>query len=250
MPKNPERLLTRSCQVVTGWLAPGSLRRDAGVVPRPAAWMRARADALVALLLVMALLPWPAGALELGRQAEPAAAEALRIEVLEGEGSINNIRELLMRSPSVRVVDAEGKPVFGASVSFTTPAMGASAAFVDGSNQATLITNERGQAKVEGMRPNNIVGNFEIRVVASFRNMRATARINQTNAAPAAAGGGGSGKGLLILLVIAGAGAGVAAALGGGGSSTPTPTPPPGGGGGTPPPTITITGGSPTFGAP
>ncbi|MCU0226829.1 MAG: Ig-like domain-containing protein [Bryobacterales bacterium] len=215
------------------------------------AFRRIRLDAMLAVLLVMALLPWPATALELGQQADPTPTEALRVEVVEGEGSINNIRELLMRSPAVRVVDAQGKPVFGASVSFTTPAMGASAVFVDGSTQATLITNEKGLVRVEGMRPNNIVGSFEIRVVASFRNQRATARITQTNAAPAATGGGGGSKGLIILLVVAGAGAGVAAALGGGGggnSPAPPTTPPPGGG--TPPPTITITGGSPTFGAP
>lgn len=220
----------------------------------PATWTPTwgRADALIALILVMALLPWPGFARELGQQAEPAAPEELRIEVLEGEGSINNIRELIMRAPSVRVLDAEGKPVFGASVNFSTPAMGASAIFLDGSNQATLVTNERGIARVEGMRPNNIVGNFEIRVVASFANRRATARINQTNAAPATSGGGGSGKGLLILLLIAGAGAGAAAALGGSGGSGGSTTPPPSGGGSTPTPTptITITGGAPSFGPP
>ena len=65
----------------------------------------------------------------IAQQAEPG--EALRVEVLEGEGSINNIRELTMRSPVVRVLDATGEPVAGASVSFTTPAIGASAIFVE-----------------------------------------------------------------------------------------------------------------------
>jgi len=205
------------------------------------------ADAWIALLLVVALCPWPGRAMELGQQADPADSETLRIEVLEGEGSINNIRELTIRPPAVRVLDAEGRPVLGASVSFNTPAMGASAIFLDGANQVTIITSERGLARVEGMRPNNIVGNFEIRVVASFGGKRGTARITQTNAAPVASGGGGNGKGLLILLLIAGAGAGAAVALGGGSSGTSTPPP---GGGGTPPPAITITSGSPTFGVP
>lgn len=207
-----------------------------------------RVDGLVALMLVLVLLPGPAFARELGQQSSPVSEGALRIEVLEGEGSINNIRELVMRSPSVRVLDAEGKPVFGASVNFSTPAMGASAMFVDGGNQATIITNERGIARVEGMRPNNIVGNFEIRVVASFSQNRATARINQTNAAPTTGGGGGTGKGLLILLVIAGAAGGVAAALSGGsGGST---APPPGGSPTPPPAAISIVGGTPSFGPP
>lgn len=217
-------------------------------VNRRAGLALSRADALVALLVILSLLPWPATARELGQQAEAPAEEQLRVEVLEGEGSINNIRELLARQPVVRVTDTSGKPIFGASVTFTTPAMGASAIFVDGANQAIAVTNERGIARVDGMRPNNIVGTFEIRVNASFAGKRAVARINQTNAAPAAAGGGGgSGKGLLILLLVAGAGAGAAVALGGSSSGGSTPAP---GGGGTPPPAITITPGSPGFGAP
>jgi hypothetical protein len=127
--------------------------------------------------------------------------------------------------------------------------MGASAIFVDGGNQATVTTDDKGIARVQGMRPNNVVGNFEIRVTASQGGNRATARIAQTNAAPAASSGGGGGKAVLILLLLAGGGAAAAAAaLGGGGGGSPnptTPTPP------TPtPPAVTITAGSPTFGAP
>lgn len=210
-------------------------------------WKRWRVDGWLSLLLVLALLPFPANA---GALAQQAVGEPLQVVVLEGEGSINNIREMTMRSPVVRVVDAAGKPVPGAAVSFTTPAMGASAIFVDGGNQATVTTDDKGIARVQGMRPNNVVGNFEIRVTASLGGNRATARIAQTNAAPAATSGGGGGKAVLILLLLAGGGAAAAAAAlgGGGGSSTPsnpTPTPP------TPtPPAVTITAGSPTFGAP
>lgn len=193
-------------------------------------------------------MPWHGFAGAIAQQAE--AGPALRVEVLEGEGSINNIRELTMRSPVVRVLDAAGRPVEGASVSFTTPAIGASAIFVDGGSQATVTTDDKGIARVEGMKPNNIVGNFEIRVTASANGNRASARINQTNAAPAApSSGGGGGKTALIVLLVAGAAAGgLAAALGGGGgSSSGSPNNPPT----TPnPPAVTITPGSPSFGAP
>lgn len=225
-----------------------------GFHPRNAAWLRIRpiGQAAVAILLALLLSPAPGLARALGQQAEAAA---LRIEVLEGEGSINNIRELSMHAPAVRVLDAAGAPVFGATVSFTTPSMGASAMFPDGSTQASFVTNEKGVVKVEGMRPNNIVGNFEIRVNASWNQARATARITQTNAAPTAVSSGGSGsnrKGLLILLLVAGAGAGVAAAMGGGSSSSNSPGAPPSNGGGTPTPStpVTITPGAPVFGAP
>jgi hypothetical protein len=205
-----------------------------------------RVDGFLALLLVLALLPFPANA---GALAQQAAGGPLQVVVVEGEGSINNIREMTMRSPVVRVVDAAGKPVPGAAVSFTTPAMGASAIFVDGGNQATVTTDDKGIARVQGMRPNNIVGNFDIRVTASQGGNRATARIAQTNAAPAASSGGGGSKAVLILLLLAGGGAAAAAAaLGGGGGGSPNPTNP------TPPtptpPAVTITAGSPTFGAP
>jgi hypothetical protein len=211
-----------------------------------AGWKRWRVDGWLSLLLVLALLPLPVHA---GALAQQAVGEPLQVVVLEGGGSINNIREMTMRSPVVRVVDAAGRPVPGAAVSFTTPAMGASAIFVDGGNQATVTTDDKGIARVQGMRPNNVVGNFEIRVTASQGGNRATARIAQTNAAPAASSGGGGGKAVLILLLLAGGGAAAAAAaLGGGGGGSPnptTPTPP------TPtPPAVTITAGSPTFGAP
>jgi hypothetical protein len=203
-----------------------------------------RAGAWLALIVVLSLLPVSgiAGALAQQTQGDP-----LIIQVLEGEGSINNIREMSMRSPVVKVLDANEKPVAGASVSFSTPAMGATATFVDGGNQATVTTDEQGIARMQGMRPNNIVGNFEIRVIASANGQRASARISQTNAAPAATSGGGSNKALLILLLVAGAGAaGAAAALGGGGSSPATPNPTPV----TPTPTVTISAGSPGFSAP
>ncbi|MCC6263619.1 MAG: carboxypeptidase regulatory-like domain-containing protein [Bryobacterales bacterium] len=201
----------------------------------------------ISLLLTLILAPGPAMGAVLAQQ---AAGDPLRIVVLEGEGSINNVRELTMRSPVVRVVDAAGKPVAGAAVSFSTPAMGASAIFVDGGNQASVTTDDKGVARIQGMRPNNVVGNFEIRVTASANGNKATARISQTNAAPAVKSSGGSNKGVLIgvLLAVAG-GVGAAVALSGGGSSGSPGNP------GTPPVTppatpVTITAGAPGFSAP
>lgn len=201
----------------------------------------------ISLALTVTLLPGPAMGAALAQQ---ATGDPLRIEVMEGEGSINNVREMTMRSPVVRVVDAAGKPVAGATVSFTTPAMGASAIFVDGGNQASVTTDDKGVARIQGMRPNNVVGAFEIRVTASSGGNRTAARISQTNAAPAAKTSGGSNKGVLIgvLLAVAG-GVGAAVALSGGGSSGSSGNP------GTPPVTppttpVTITAGTPGFSAP
>lgn len=208
--------------------------------------IRSRFTGWLAIALSLILSPGPAAGAAVGQQ---ATGEPLRIVVLEGEGSINNIREMTMRSPVVRVEDAAGKPVAGAIVSFATPAMGASAIFVDGGTQAGTTTDDKGIARVQGMRPNNIVGNFEIRVTATSGGNRASARISQTNAAPAAQASSGGGKGVLIgvLLAVAG-GVGVAVAMSGGSSkSSGSPSLPPV----TPPsPAVTITAGTPGFSAP
>jgi hypothetical protein len=59
------------------------------------------------------------------------------------------------------------------------------------------------------MKPNNVVGEFEIRVVASYQGQTARAVLRQTNAAPQASGGSGK-KAAIIVAVLGGAGAAVA----------------------------------------
>jgi hypothetical protein len=169
----------------------------------------------------------------------------LNISILEGEGSINNIRQRVTREAMVQVDDENHKPVAGAAVTFFLPEHGASGLFSNGSRSLTVMTDNTGRAAAQGIVPNKVAGDMQIRVVARFKNLDANAAIHQVNAAAAAAGaaaGGAamSGKVLAIILVAAAAGVagGVVAATRGGGSS-PTPTP-----------TVTITIGTPTVGAP
>jgi hypothetical protein len=169
------------------------------------------------------------------------AAAAPRIEIVEGDGAINNIRLHRAKEPVVRVVDPEGRPVPNAAVTFLLPDRGPGGTFADGRSVLTAMTDDNGQAVGRGLRPNNSAGQFQIRVTASYQGQTMAAVVTQTNAEPAK--GGGSSKTILILaLVGGGAAAGVAAALGKGKSSSSSTTPPNTG--------LVITPGSPSFGHP
>ena len=130
-------------------------------------------------------------------------------------------------------------------ITFLLPNQGAGATFANGARSLTVLTDDKGQAVARGLRPNNVNGQYQVRVNASYRGQTANTTINQTNSITAAAVAGGISAKLLIILAVAGAavaGGVVAATNGGngggdGGSSTPLP------------PTV-ITPGTPTVGAP
>jgi hypothetical protein len=193
----------------------------------------ARRPLAVAILLAML-----GGALPLFPQS--AGAEAgIKIVVKEGEGALNNIRTLRAKDPVVLITDAADKPVAGAQVAFLLPDLGASGVFPSGAT-ATVTTGPDGIATIRGMKPNNVVGQFQIRVTSSYQGQVARAAINQTNAAPPKSGGGG--KTALIVALLGGAGAAVAIGVTRGGGSSPTPT--------QPNPTTSISAGGSTFGPP
>jgi hypothetical protein len=170
-----------------------------------------------------------------------AAAAPPHIEVVEGDGAINNIRLHRAKEPVVRVLDATGQPLPNVAVTFLLPESGASGMFADGHSSLTAMTDANGQAVGRGLRPNNTVGQFQIRVTASYQGAAATAIVTQTNAEPVQAGS--SSKKILIVALIGGAAAaGAAVALGKGKSSSPAAPPAPTG--------AVITPGAPTFGHP
>ncbi|HKX00281.1 MAG TPA: hypothetical protein VJN43_21250 [Bryobacteraceae bacterium] len=171
-------------------------------------------------LLVFELMPPPALA-----QAEPAK---LNLVIVEGEGAINNIRQRTAREPIVQVEDENHKPIAGAAVVFLLPNQGASGTFTGGSRTLTTTTDAQGRAVARGFHPNNVKGQLNMRVTASYQGKVANATITQTNVATAVAGAAAAGISakLIAVLAIAGAAAagGAIAATRGGGSSTPTTT--------------------------
>jgi hypothetical protein len=171
-----------------------------------------------------------------------SATTVPRIEVVEGDGAINNIRLHRAKEPVVRVVDQDGHPIPNAAVTFLLPGNGASGTFADGKASLTVMSDANGQAVGQGLRPNGSAGQFQIRVTTSFQGQAATTSISQTNAEPAQ--GGVSSKTILILALVGGAAAAGAAVALGKGKSSSSPTT-----------TVTTTGvvispGSPTFGPP
>jgi hypothetical protein len=172
------------------------------------------------------------------------AKAALSVEIIEGQNAINNITRNTAYEPVIEIRDAGGRPVPGANVTFTLPAVGPSGVFTDGSKTLMIQTDASGRATARGLRPNNQVGQFDIRVTASFQGQSASVNITQTNAAPAVSTTK-SGKKLAIILGIVGGGAAaVAVAAAGGGGSGGTSARP------SSPPSSDPVGGSVTPGAP
>jgi len=152
----------------------------------------------------------------------------LNIIIVEGDGAINNVRQRTTREAIVQVEDENHRPVTGATVLFTLPSNGASGVFQGASQTFSALTNAKGQAVAKGLRPNNVSGNLQIRVDATYQGRAGHAVINQSNILKNAAKVSFfSTKTLVILAVAAGAAiaAGVCAANCGSGSSGTVITP-------------------------
>jgi len=117
----------------------------------------------------------------------PTDAAPFLITVLDGDGSINNIREEVNRPITIRVEDPNRNPLAGASVSFFLPDDGPSGLFLNGSRVLTAFTDAQGIATSRGIRFNNIVGSMRIKVTASVFSQAASVYVTQTNVSSGAA---------------------------------------------------------------
>ena len=152
-----------------------------------------------------------------------AQTGSLHIQVIEGEGAINNIRAARAKEPVIRVEDSTNRGVAGAAVTFLLPASGAGAVFGDGGRSLTLTTDDRGEATARGLRANRMAGPFQIQVSASLGGQTATASITQTNVEP---GPHTSSRRIALIAILAGAAAGGAAvAFHGGNAKAPSTVP-------------------------
>lgn len=190
-------------------------------------WYFQRASQQVLASIAIALL--------LGAGAGLGQNSGIEINVLEGEGAINNVRAHTAHDPLIEIRDRTGALVAGATVTFQLPASGAGGAFPETGGSLVTHTDEHGQAVARGLRPNAVPGPFEIRVTASYQGQSVSSIINQTNATPVETK---STKKYWIIGLVAGAGAaGALAATHGSKSATSTAQP-------------GIVAGSPTFGPP
>ena len=150
----------------------------------------------------------------------------LAIRLTEGEGAIYAKGSRATRGLSVLITDETGRPVEGATVSFSLPADGPSGEFSSGGRTEIATTRADGRAAVWGMHWNRVVGPFEIRITAVKGQARAGTVSSQflsdavevKDAAPAKARAGH--KLLWISVIIAGAAvAGVAGFVSGKGTA-------------------------------
>lgn len=191
------------------------------MIPKKAHSLPARQITAVLAAVLMTIQQTPVWA-----QAGAGAPPAIKVTVREGDGALNNIRTQQAKDPVIIVTDAAGRPVAGAQVTFTTPDLGASGLFPTG-NSMTVTTGPDGVAIARGMKPNNVVGQFQIRVSAVHAGQTVRVAIGQTNAAPQKSSGGG-GKTALLVAILGGAAAGVAVGVTRGGNKGTTPTTPAG----------------------
>ena len=144
--------------------------------------------------------------------------EELTIVIVEGEGGINNIKKGIATKPVVEVHDRNKNPLAGVLVTFTLPGTGPSGTFVNGAQLIQVTTDASGRASAV-LHPNDVSGNFNITVHASYHGHTATASISQTNSLAGAAGAS-SAAGIaaahshLLLTIAVVAGAAVAGSLG------------------------------------
>jgi hypothetical protein len=141
---------------------------------------------------------------------------ALKIVVLEGEGTVNIIQQKTATAPVIEVRDQNDLPVAGAAVRF---GIRSGRAVFGGARTLSVTTDAAGRAVATGFAPTGS-GALQITATATFQGQAAAVTIAQTTVttvaqAAAVSGAGASGAG-------GGASAGAGAGAGGGGFSTTT----------------------------
>lgn len=114
--------------------------------------------------------------------ASPAPAKGtLTVNVLDGEGKQNSIKDQTGFAPVVEIKDEAGKPVVGAEVVFQLPLAGPGAVFNGWLRSQTVRSDTNGKATVTGYGPNAEAGSFTIKVSATSGSQTGSAVIHQSN---------------------------------------------------------------------
>ena len=112
-----------------------------------------------------------------------AAPHALFIDILQGEGALNDVRARTAREPIVEVTDENHKPVAGVTVLFVIDSNGGGGlgATFNGAQAFSMTTGADGQAFGRGFQLTRTTGKFHITVDARQGNLHTRSVINQTN---------------------------------------------------------------------
>jgi len=162
-------------------------------------------------VVLVVLLSFPTGAVA-------QSNSGLVIQVLEANQG-ENLIEKELPPLKVRVMDRSGRVIPGADVSFQAPDEGPTGHFVsNNASQITVTTDSKGLATAPPFRTNTKVGEYQINVVASYRDSVSKTVIPQSNVYK---GKSSSKKFIILGAVIGGAAAAAFAGGRGGGSSAP-----------------------------
>ncbi|HEY1894713.1 MAG TPA: hypothetical protein VGG62_00520 [Terracidiphilus sp.] len=120
--------------------------------------------------------------------------KGLFINIIEGEGALNDIRTRTAREPIVEVDDENHKPVAGALVLFAIDNGGSSSPFASfsGANTVSVTTDEDGRAVGRGFQVTQHKGQYKINVRATKGELQADSVILQTNIEVLVSPSGGS----------------------------------------------------------
>lgn len=111
-------------------------------------------------------------------EAQPGGPQSLNIEIVEGDGAINNIRLRTAREAIVEVQDENHKPVSGALVLLSAKGGNPFARTV-----LRATTDSTGRVRANPLDLNSKAGRFDIHVKASYHGKTATRVIHETNSA-------------------------------------------------------------------
>ena len=141
----------------------------------------------------------------------------LAIQVLEASAGQNLISQETLPI-KVRVLDRSGRAISGANVLFVAPEEGPTGLFMPHESQVSVATDSQGMATAPRFRTNNTVGDYQIQVVATYRDAVSRVVIPQSNVLKRKS----SKKKILLFSALIG-GAAVAALAARGGSTPASP---------------------------
>ena len=112
---------------------------------------------------------------------QAAPPTRLKLNIIAGQGAVNNIGMRVAAQPGVEVLDEKNAPVVGAEVIFKAPVDGPTVVAYCGSQAQTVKTDAKGQAQASGFLPNAQAGPFRILVRVTAGNDIVEGVINQSN---------------------------------------------------------------------
>jgi len=157
------------------------------------------------------------GLLSMPTGAAAQSNSGLVIQVLEANQG-ENLTEKELPPLKVRVMDRTGRVIPGADVLFQAPDEGPTGHFVsNNASQINVTTDSRGMAIAPPFRTNTRVGDYQIQIVASFRDSVSRAMIPQSNVYKVKSS---NKKFIIMSAVIGGAAAAALASKRGGGATS------------------------------